>query len=69
MKFFSQLSPVTFVRQVIQEAKKVVWATRSEVVSMTIFVFIMLFLFALFFLGVDFVISSIIQWILGWQTL
>jgi len=52
-----------------QEILKVVWPSRQEVVMTSILVFVMVFAFALFFLGVDFVLSSIVQRILGWQTL
>ena len=62
-------SVVLFFKQVRQEILKVVWPSRQEVVMTSILVFVMVFAFALFFLGVDFVLSSIVQRILGWQTL
>jgi preprotein translocase subunit SecE len=48
---------------------RVVWPGRKEVVMTSVLVFIMVTVFALFFLGVDAVLSSMIRWILGWRTL
>jgi preprotein translocase subunit SecE len=62
-------SPMLFIHQVRQEMGRVTWPSRKEVVMTGVLVFIMVFVFALFFLGVDFILSSIIQWILGWKTL
>jgi len=64
-----RVSPMLFIHQVRQEMGRVTWPSRKEVVMTGVLVFIMVFVFALFFLGVDFILSSIIQWILGWKTL
>lgn len=61
----AKTSPGAFVRQVRQEVKKVTWPTRKEVITTSIMVFVMVFIMALFFLGVDSVLSSIVQWVLG----
>lgn len=61
----AKTNPGEFVRQVRQEVSKVTWPTRKEAVVTTIMVFIMVFIMALFFLGVDAVLSGLIQWILG----
>ncbi|KUO50974.1 MAG: preprotein translocase subunit SecE [Sphingomonadales bacterium BRH_c42] len=57
-------SPGEFVTQVRSETGKVVWPTREETVRTAIFVFILMVILALFFLGVDTVFSTIVAWLL-----
>ena len=54
-----------FSREVKQEALKVTWPDRTQVVRTTIAVFIMIFIIAMILLFADWVISSSIQFILG----
>ena len=61
----AKTSPAKFVREVRQEAKKVTWPTRKETGVATLMVFVMVALMSLFFLFVDWVISSGIQLIIG----
>ncbi len=61
----SKTSPAEFVRQVRQEVSKVTWPTRRETFVTTIMVFIMATVMAIFFLGVDQVLSYLIKLILG----
>ena len=61
----AKTNPGEFVRQVRQEISKVTWPTRKEAVVTTVMVFIMVFVMALFFLGVDKLLSSAIHWILS----
>lgn len=61
----AKTSPGEFVRQVRQEVSKVTWPTRKEAVVTTIMVFIMVFIMALYFLGVDAILSTLVQWVLG----
>ncbi len=58
-------SPAEFVRQVRQEMARVIWPTRKEITITTIMVFIMVFLLAVFFLLVDWVIRTGVTSILG----
>ena len=58
-------SPAEFVNQVRTETSKVVWPTREETVRTAIFVFIMMLILSLFFLGIDTVFSSIVSWLLS----
>ena len=58
-------SPAEFVNQVRSETSKVVWPTREETVRTAIFVFIMMLILSLFFLGIDTVFSSIVSWLLS----
>ena len=50
-----------FVNQVQAETKKVVWPTREETIRTAIFVFIMMVVLSLFFLGVDSVFRAIVN--------
>ena len=61
----AKVSPGEFMRQVRAEASKVVWPSRSETVRTTIMVLIMASLLALFFLAIDALFSSIVQFLLG----
>ena len=64
-----KVSPLAFARQVRQETLRVTWTSRKDVIGTSILVFVMVFAFAVFFLGVDGILASIIKRILGWQTL
>ena len=58
-------SPAEFVNQVRSETKKVVWPTREETIRTAIFVFILMVILSIFFLGIDTVFSAIVQWLLS----
>ena len=58
-------SPAQFVRQGRQEISKISWATRRETGTATLTVFVMVTIAALFFLLVDMVLSSGVQFVLG----
>ncbi len=60
----NKTSPAEFIRQVQTEGRKVVWPTREETVRTAIFVFIMMVILSLFFLGIDSVFSSVVRWLL-----
>ena len=57
-------SPGEFVRQVRSETNKVVWPTREETIRTAIFVFIMMVILSLFFLGVDSAFSAIVRFLM-----
>ncbi|MGK2286661.1 preprotein translocase subunit SecE [Pedomonas sp. V897] len=61
----AKTSPVEFVRQVRQETRKVTWPTRKETMITTIMVFILTGILSVFFLGVDWVLASIVQFLLN----
>jgi preprotein translocase subunit SecE len=61
----AKTSPGEFFRQVRNEASKVVWPTRKETITTAIMVMIMTLLLALFFLGVDAVLSAIVKFLIG----
>lgn len=60
----SRTSPGEFIRQVRTETSKVVWPTRQETITTAIFVGIMMTILAVFFLGIDSIFGSIVQWLL-----
>ena len=53
-----------FVNQVRTETSKVVWPTREETIRTAIFVFIMMVLLSLFFLGIDSMFNAIVNFLL-----
>ena len=61
----AKVTPAQFVRQVRQEASRISWATRRETATATLTVFVMVAIAAMFFLLVDMVLSSIVQFVLG----
>lgn len=60
----NRTSPAEFFRQVQGEARKVVWPSREETVRTAIFVFIMMLILTVFFLGIDTLFSAVVRWLL-----
>ncbi len=61
----AKTSPLDFFQQVKQEASKVTWTPRNELVVTTIMVFIMVALAAVFFMLVDLILRNVMQLLLG----
>jgi len=61
----AKTNPAQFVRQVRQEINRITWATRRETMFASISVFVMALIASLFFLLVDLLLSSIVQFLLG----
>ena len=61
----SRMSPALFVRQVRQEISRITWASRRDTVTATITVLVMVFIAAVFFLIVDWMLSGLVQAVLG----
>lgn len=61
----AKTSPGEFMRQVQNEARKVVWPTRQETVTTAIFVALLMVILAIFFLGVDTLFGSVVRWLLA----
>jgi preprotein translocase subunit SecE len=61
----AKVSPGEFIRQVRSEASKVVWPSRQETIRTAVMVMIMASILALFFLAVDSLFSTIVQFLLG----
>jgi len=61
----AKTNPFEFFQQVRSETAKVTWPTRKETMVTTAMVLVMVVLAALFFLGVDQVLSWIVGLVLG----
>jgi preprotein translocase subunit SecE len=59
----TRTTPAQFFRQVRQEVSKVTWPTRKETTITTAMVFVMVVLASLFFLTVDWVLGTMIDWL------
>lgn len=55
--------PITFYKQVMQEAKKVTWTSRQETIAATIMVVIMVVVASLFFMATDFIVQFLVRFI------
>jgi preprotein translocase subunit SecE len=64
----AKTNPFEFMQQVRQEAEKVTWPTRKETLITTVMVMIMTALAAVFFLGVDAVLSRVVNTVLFFGT-
>ncbi len=60
----AKTSPGQFVREVKQEVSKVTWPTRKETTVTTMMVFVMVFLAAIFFFVVDWILSQGVRLVL-----
>tara|TARA_A100000171_G_C2089166_1_gene123630 strand:- start:706 stop:894 length:189 start_codon:yes stop_codon:yes gene_type:complete len=58
-------TPVTFLRQVRLETKKVTWPTRKETTVTAIMVILLAIVAACFFLAADALVASLLSMILG----
>ena len=61
----AKFTPGRFIKEVRQETSKVTWPTRKETVITTGMVYVMVFIMAIFFLIVDYILSLGVQQILG----
>ena len=61
----AKTSPGEFIRQVRAETAKVHWPTRKETVATAIMVIIMTSLLAIFFFGIDAVLSTTVKFLLS----
>ena len=61
----ARTNPFEFLQQVRTEASKVTWPTRRETAITSVMVFIMVTLAAIFFFFGDWVLSTVVGYILG----
>ena len=54
-------TPVIFLKEVLEELKKVVWPTREEVIRLTFVVIAVSLVVGLFLGGIDFILVKITQ--------
>jgi preprotein translocase subunit SecE len=59
----TRTTPAQFFRQVRLEVSKVTWPTRKETMITTAMVFVMVVLASLFFLAVDWILGSAVDWL------
>lgn len=53
--------PVTFVRQALDELKKVKWPTRTEIIRLTVSVLVISLIVGVFLGGIDFVLTKVME--------
>lgn len=56
-------SPVTFVRETIDELQKVAWPTRAEVIRLTVVVVVISLVVGLYIGGLDYVLVKAVEYI------
>jgi preprotein translocase subunit SecE len=61
----TSLNPAKFMREVRQEVSKITWPTRKETIVSTVMVFGLAALAAVFFIVVDWIISTLVLKIIG----
>ncbi|MFL2829984.1 MAG: preprotein translocase subunit SecE [Candidatus Puniceispirillales bacterium] len=61
----AKTNPAQFVRQVRQEINRITWASRRETMFASLSVFVMALIASIFFLLVDLMLSSIVQFLLS----
>jgi preprotein translocase subunit SecE len=61
----AKTNPAQFVRQVRQEINRITWATRRETMYASLSVLVMALIASLFFLLVDLLLSSLVQFLLS----
>ena len=61
----AKTNPAQFVRQVRQEMNRITWASRRETMFASLSVFVMAMIASIFFLLVDLMLSSIVQFLLS----
>jgi preprotein translocase subunit SecE len=62
-----RVGPITFVKQVQQEARKVTWTTYKETWVASVMVMIMVVLAALFFYAADSLVKLLVWFVTGIQ--
>ena len=60
----AKTNPAQFVRQVRQEINRITWATKRETLYASLSVLVMAIIASLFFLLVDLLLSSIVEFLL-----
>ncbi len=64
-KLVMTYSPVTFLKQVIDELKKVTWPTREETIRLTVSVIVITLIVSFFLFSVDFVLTKALDLLLS----
>ena len=56
---------IQFVKEAIDELKKVTWLGRKEVLASTVVIAVLIIIVAIFIGSVDFILSKVVKWMLG----
>lgn len=59
------LSPVSYIKEVTSELKKVTWPTRKQTIDMTILVVVISVVVAIYLTGVDLILKKVIATIIN----
>jgi preprotein translocase subunit SecE len=59
------LNPVSYIKEVTSELKKVTWPTRKQTIDMTILVVVISMIVAIYLTGVDLILKKIIATIIN----
>ena len=59
----AKTNPAEFLQQVRAEGAKVTWPTRKETMITTAMVFVMVVLASLFFMAVDWILGTAVDWL------
>lgn len=59
---------IKFFSLVKQEFFKITWSDRKQAVSITLMVFVMVFITAMYFFALDWVLSSVVKFLLSLAT-
>ena len=54
-------TPIIFVQQALDELKKVVWPTKTEIVRLTVSVLVISAVVGVFLGGIDFVLTKVME--------
>ena len=54
-------SPITFVKQSLDELKKVTWPTRAEIIRLTVSVIIISVVVGIFLGGIDLLLTKVME--------
>ena len=60
-----KVSPATYLQQVQQEGRKVVWPSWKETRQTTVMVMIMVVIMGAFFFAADYLIGIVVPWVLS----
>ncbi len=60
-----RVGPLTFIKQVQQEGRKVTWTSRKETIWATTMVIIMVIIASLFFYLTDVIVSFLVKFVTG----
>ncbi|MEK9176551.1 MAG: preprotein translocase subunit SecE [Patescibacteria group bacterium] len=64
-KIVMAISPITFIKQALDELKKVTWPTRTEIIRLTVSVIAISFGVGIFLGGFDLILTKLMEVVLN----